>query len=347
MVQFEDFGITCMGTNIILRIYSNNAIEIAKLAENELKRLEGLMSFHIISSEVSKINSEAGHNEVLLSNETFEVIKKSKEYSELCNGSFDITIAPLVKLWGIFTKNEKLPLRNEIEKILYLTNYKDVILDEVNSSAKLSSTGQKIDLGAIAKGYAADKVIDIYKKNDVKSGFINIGGNVLTLDNKPDGSPWLIGIQNPYKSRGQYIGIVRISDETVVTSGGYVRYFEKDEIKYHHILDPRTGYPANSGIISATIIGQNSMEADALSTAVFILGLRDGMELVSRNPSVEGIFITSEKKVYVTRGAKEKFSFIDTSDEFEYIEDNSLLIQHKNTIGNACSFCTCCISLCT
>ena len=242
-------------------------------------------------------------------------------YSELCSGTFDITVAPLVKLWGIFSKNERIPLKNEIENVLYLTNYKDILLNNEKNSAKLSNVGQKIDLGAIAKGYAADRVIDIYKKNDVKSGFINIGGNVLTLGNKPDESPWLIGIQNPFKVRGEYIGIVNISNETVVTSGDYVRYFEEAKIRYHHILDPRTGYPSNSGLISATIIGKSSIEADALSTAIFILGLKKGIELVNNVEGVEAIFITSEKKVYVTKGAKEKFSFVNTTNGFEYIDD--------------------------
>lgn len=319
MVEFEDFESFCMGTNIIQRIYSTNAKEIAILVENELKRLEGLMSFYINSSDVGKLNLKAGQAQVHLSKETFEVIKKSKDYSELCNGAFDITIAPLVKLWGIFSKSQRVPPKNEIENILSLINYKDIILNIEENSAKLSKTGQKIDLGAIAKGYTADRIIDIYKKNHVQSAFINIGGNVLTLGNKPDGSPWLIGIQNPFKIRGEFIGVVKISDETVVTSGDYVRYFEKDKIRYHHILDPKTGYPANSGIISATIIGKSSMEADALSTAIFILGLKKGMELVNKINNTEAIFITFEKKIFVSDGAKEKFIFLDKSNEFEYI----------------------------
>lgn len=321
MIQYKDFECFCMGTNIIQRIYSNSAEEIARLGEIELKRLERLMSFYLPSSEVSRLNMESGQNEVILSKETFEVIKKAKEYSELCKGTFDITAAPLIKLWGIFSKDEKIPLKNEIQNIISFIDYKDIMLNEEESSAKLLKLGQKVDLGAIAKGYAADRVIDIYKKNAVKSGFINIGGNVLAIGNKIDGSPWIIGIQNPYKIRGEYIGAVEISDETVVTSGDYVRYFENSGTKYHHILDPRTGYPAKSGIVSATIIGKNSMEADALSTAIFILGLREGMELIDKIPDVEAIFITSEKKIYATEGAKEKFTFIDSNVEFQYMED--------------------------
>ncbi|WP_026881504.1 FAD:protein FMN transferase [Clostridium akagii] len=321
MEQFEDFESFGMGTNIIQRIYGTNAKDVSILGEHELKRLEGLMSFYLSTSEISKLNLEAGKNEVILDEETFEVIKKSKEYSELCHGTFDITAAALVKLWGIFSKNQRIPAKEEIENILHLINYKDIILNEEKKSAKLSKAGQKIDLGAIAKGYAADKIIEIYKKNAVKSAFINIGGNVLTLGNKPDNSPWLIGIQNPFEPRGKNIGVIKISDETVVTSGDYVRYFKENNIKYHHILDPNTGYPANSGIISATIIGKNSMEADALSTGIFILGLIDGMELVEKTNGIDAIFITSDKKIYVTHGAKEKFIFNSSSHGFEYIQD--------------------------
>lgn len=319
MNQYEDFEFLCMGTNIFQRIYGDNAKEVAKIAEFELKNFEGLMNFFVDSSEVSKLNQAAGFNEVLLSKDTYKVIKKAKEYSELCGGSFDITIAPLVTLWSIFSKNQRVPSKLEIEGVLHLVNYKDIILNDEIKSAKLPKPGQRIDLGGIAKGYAADKIIKIYKKNGVKSAFINLGGNVLTLGNKPDGSPWSIGIQNPFAKRGEFIGAIKASNETIVTSGDYVRYFEADNARYHHILDPRTGYPSTSGIISATIIGKNSMQADALSTAIFILGLEKGLELINKINSLEAIFITSDKRVYVTQGASEKVVFIETKDNFEHL----------------------------
>lgn len=320
MEQFKDFEIFCMGTNIIQRIYSDNAEEVAKIAEKELRRIETTMNFFNPTSEVSRINMAAGKHEVLVSNETFQVIKKAKECSSLCDGTFDITAAPLIKLWSIFSESQRVPLKSEIDNILNLTNYEDISLNEDTNSVKLCREGQKIDLGAIAKGYAADRIIEIYKESGIKSAFINIGGNVLTLGRKPDGLPWSIGIQNPFEQRGKYIGAIKVSDKTVVTSGDYVRYFEKDKIRYHHILDPRTGYPSESGIISATIIGKSSMEADALSTAVFILGLKNGVELVNRINGVEAIFITSDKNIYVTEGAREKVQFIDTNSKFKYLE---------------------------
>lgn len=318
MSKFQDYEIFGMGTNIILRIYSDNADEIARIAIKKIKRLESLMSFFITSSEVSRLNFAAGRDEIQLSRDTFQVIKMAKEYSKLCDGAFDITMAPVIKLWGIFSKNERVPLKSEIENTLCLANYKDIIINEEKMSAKLSIEGQMVDLGAIAKGYTADRIIEIYKQNGVKSGFVNLGGNVLTLGGKPDGSPWSIGIQNPYETRGNCLGSIEVTDETVVTSGDYVRYFEENKVKYHHIINPRTGYPADSGIISATVIGENSMEADALSTAVFILGLEKGMELINKTEGVEAIFITSEKEIYITDGIRDRVTFIETNNGFSY-----------------------------
>jgi len=177
-----------------------------------------------------------------------------------------------------------------------------------------------VDLGGIAKGYAGDEAIRIYKEHGLKSAYINLGGNVVVLGGRPDGSPWRIGIQNPRAPNGMYIGIVRVTDKAVVTSGDYERYFEKENVRYHHILDTKTGYPADSGLISSTIVTDVSMDADALSTAAFVLGLEEGMKLVNSLKGVEAIFITGDKRVYVTEGLKSSFTFDDESKEFKYAE---------------------------
>jgi FAD:protein FMN transferase len=177
-----------------------------------------------------------------------------------------------------------------------------------------------VDLGGIAKGYTGDEAIKIYKRNNIKSAYINLGGNVVVLGNRPDGSPWRIGIQNPRAANGLYIGVVKVTGKAVVTSGDYERYFERNNVRYHHILDTKTGYPADSGLISATIITDVSMDADALSTATFVLGLEKGMKLVNSLKGVEAVFITKDKKVYVTEGLKSSFTFDDESKEFKYVE---------------------------
>ncbi|WP_394903303.1 FAD:protein FMN transferase [Clostridium butyricum] len=311
MDRFYEMESFCMGTIISQKVYGENAKIAAIEVEAEIKRLEGLMSFFLESSEVSKLNKAAGQYEVELSSEVLFVLNKAKYYSELCQGSFDITIAPIVRLWGIFTSKEKIPSQEEITEALKLTGHNYLSINNDLKTSKLEKSEQCVDLGAIAKGYAADRAIEIYKHHGVESAFANLGGNVMVLGNKPNGDPWRVGIQNPLLQRGQCIGAVNAANKTVVTSGDYVRYFEKDNKKYHHILDPRTGYPAESSLMSATIVSKMSIDADALSTAIFILGLEAGIKLIDSQEDMEAIFITKAKEIYVTEGLKEDFAFFE------------------------------------
>ena len=191
----------------------------------------------------------------------------------------------------------------------------------IRDRARLARKGQIVDLGGIAKGYAADQAISIYKKHGITSAYINLGGNVSVLGGKPDGSPWIVGIQNPRQPIGRYIGTLKIRDKIIVTSGDYERYFIKDNIRYHHILNPKTGYPADSGLISTTIITGLSVDADALSTATFVLGLDKGRKLIESIEGVEAIFITTNKEIFITSGLKNIFTFDDESKEFKYVKE--------------------------
>jgi thiamine biosynthesis lipoprotein len=166
----------------------------------------------------------------------------------------------------------------------------------------------QVDLGAIAKGYAADEVAEILKENGVQHAIINLGGNVLTIGGNMKGSPWRIGIQDPFNPRGEFMGIITIEDKTVVTSGTYERYFEQDGKRYHHILDPRTGYPAENEVASVSIITNKSMDGDGNSTSVLLLGLEEGMKFVESQEGVDAIFVTYDKKVYITSGLKDVFT---------------------------------------
>lgn len=318
MMKAYDLETYSMGTNILQRVYGDNGEEALKLAVEELERLEKLLSFYRPSSEISLINQRAGMDYTTLSAEAFYIIKKAKEYSKLSSGAFDITMAPVIELWGIFTKKQRVPNRDEISRAKALVDYKDILIDEGASAVMLKSEGQKIDLGGIAKGFAADKVLKIYKDKGIKSAFINLGGNVLVLGDKPGGTKWSIGIQNPFEPRGVCIGAVAVTDKTVVTSGDYVRYFEKDGMRYHHILDPRTGCPSASEVMSVTVICDTSIDADALSTAVFILGLHDGLKLIEGLSFADAIIITKDKKVYATKGIEESFTFAGEEGGFEY-----------------------------
>lgn len=319
MSEFYEMESFCMGTVISQRVYGEKAEIAVMKVEEEIKRLETLMSFFLESSEITRLNNAAGKHEVELGCEALYVLNRAKYFSEMCDGTFDVTIGPVAKLWGIFTDHAKVPSKEEIDKALSFTGYKDITINNELGTAKLERVGESVDLGAIAKGYAADRAIEIYKQHGIESAFINLGGNVMVLGNKPEGSPWMIGIQNPLLQRGQCLGVVKAVNKTIVTSGDYVRYFEKDNVKYHHILDPRTGYPANSGLISTTIVSEKSIGADALSTAIFILGLEEGMKLINSIKDMEAIFVTKDKEIYVTEGLKENFILFEGNEEFTYM----------------------------
>lgn len=315
--ESQDF---LMGTVISQKIYGGDAKRASEDIVKRLRDIESKMTVNTSGGEINNLNEQAGRNYVDLSEETIYILEKALKYSKLSNGAFDITIGPLVKEWGIFTENPRVPLEKEIGYLLRLVDYNSLIVNKNLLTAKLIKAGQAVDLGGIAKGYGADEAIKIYKSYGIKSAYINLGGNIAVLGTKPDGTPWKIGIQNPRAENGKYIGLVSVIDKAVVTSGDYERYFEKDGIRYHHILDPKTGYPAQSDLISATIVAGKSVDADALSTAVFILGLDKGMELVNSLEDVDAVFVTSERKVYITNGLKDVFTFTDESRKFEYIE---------------------------
>jgi FAD:protein FMN transferase len=307
-----------MGTIITEKVYGNNAKKAADEVMSRIVYLENLMTINRSGSEIDKLNDAAGKNYVTLSPESINVINTAKKFSALSDGAFDITIGPLVKAWGVFTDHPRVPGQDEINQLLKLVNYKSLVVDDNKMSAKLQEQGQIVDLGGIAKGYAGDEAIKIYKKHGIKSAYINLGGNVVVLGNKPDGSAWKIGIKNP-RSESKIIGVLKVSDKAVVTSGDYERFFMKDNKRYHHIIDPKTGYPADAGLISTTIVTDKSIDADSLSK-VFVLGLDKGMKLIKSLKGVEAVFITSDKKVYITPGLKDVFTFNDESKEYTYVE---------------------------
>lgn len=208
---------------------------------------------------------------------------------------------------GYWQKEERIPSQKEIDEKLKLVNYEDIILDEASSSVGLKHKNQEIDVGGIAKGYAADEVKKIFVKHQIKSALINLGGNVYVLGNKTDGSAWTVGIQNPLGSQGEFVGTVSASNKSIVTSGNYERYFMVKGKKYHHILDTSTGYPSESEIISATIISDLSIDGDGLSTGVYILGVSRALKLIESLKGIDAIFITKGKKIYTTSGIKDNF----------------------------------------
>lgn len=278
---------------------------------NILNDIDKKMSSHIQTSEVSQINQNAGKDFVKVSEDTFNVISLSIKYSDLSHGNFDITIGPIVDLWGIGTDNAKVPSQKEIDKALSLVNYKNIILNEDTHSIKLANKDMDIDLGGIAKGFAADKIASYLKSENVKRAIINLGGNIYTIGYKDKNIPFNIGIQDPTKPRGNAIGTIQASNISVVTSGIYERYIEKNNKIYHHMLNPFTGYPFENNLSSVTIISDKSINCDALSTSAFGLGVDKGLALINSIKDVDAIFITKDKKVYLSKNIKNNFILTD------------------------------------
>ncbi|MGE5630250.1 MAG: FAD:protein FMN transferase [Caulobacteraceae bacterium] len=304
-----------LGTVVTITIYDKSDESIIDKAFARISEIENKMTINNAdTSEIISLNNASGKNEVKLSPDTFSVVERGKYYSELSDGKFDITIGPVVKLWNIGTDYAAVPKEADLKKAVSLVDYRKLQLNKDNYTAKLETAGMKVDLGAIAKGYSADEVGKILRDNGVKHALINLGGNVLAIGENPNGNPWKIGIQDPYNPRGDYLGIVQIKDKTVVTSGTYERYFIENGKRYHHILDPATGYPVENKLDSVSIITTKSIDGDGLSTTTLLLGLDKGMKLIEKLDDVEAIFVTSDKKVYVSSGLKNNFTL--TSSDF-------------------------------
>jgi len=260
-------------------------------------------------SDLYKVNAAAGKEAVKVSQGTFDVVKKALEYSKVTNGLLDPTIGPLINLWDIGHEDAKVPAKDLLEHARKLTDYRKVAMDEANRTIKLEKPGMVLDLGSIGKGYAADQVSLYMQKHGLNSALINLGGSsIVAVGGKPGGADWNVGLQDPDKTRGSQLGTIKINNETIDSSGVYERYFMQDGVRYHHILDPRTGYPTQNGLMSITIVSDNATDADALSTAAFVMGLKDGMAYIEKQKGVEAFFIMDDNKIYATSGLKDRIN---------------------------------------
>ena len=290
-----------MDTYMSLTAYGSNSEEAVSKAVQEINRLDAMFSVGNEDSDVTKIN-ENGSGEV--SEETAFIMNRAMQVSEKTNGAFDITIYPLMELWGFTTKNYRVPESNEIAEALKSVSYTNV---SVNGQQVALTGGSSIDLGGIAKGYTSSRVIQIMKDCGIEHAIVNLGGNVQVLGTKTDGSDWRVAIQNP-ASENSYLGILSTADKAVITSGGYERYFEQDGQVYHHIIDPQTGYPSDSDLTSVTIVCSDGTIADALSTALFVKGL-DGAKELYRSGAIDfDMILFDGSRVYVSEGIASGFS---------------------------------------
>lgn len=306
-------------TIVSVKVYDErmNAAHFDEIREL-LEHINETMNRFEQESEVASINQSAGIAAVQVSEETFRIIKTAKEYAERTSGEFDPTIGPLVDLWAIGNGGSKVPSEAAIKEARQHIAYSKLMLDEGSSSVQLKDAGMTLDLGAIAKGYAADVIADYLQKQGFTSAIIDLGGNIVAMGSKPDESSWSIGIQSPEEQRGAYLGTLSVRNKTIVTSGVYERYFIDEEQLYHHVLDPFTGYPAVNELVSTTIVTEESMHADAMSTSVFLQGLEEGMAFVEATDNTEAIFVTNDHKVYVTSGLKDNFKL--TSEDYHFAD---------------------------
>lgn len=305
-----------LGTIVQIKFLEPQPEEVFDEAFDLIEDIENKMSINIEDSEVIRINNNAGKAYVKVSPETYYVIERGKYYSELSNGNFDISVGPLVQLWGIGSEGAKVPTQEEIDESLEKIDYNNILLNDSEKSVMLAEEGMVMDLGGIAKGYAADVVANYLKSKGYNNAIIDLGGNVLTLGGKNETEKWNIGIQNPFQERNKYLGILNVKDKTIVTSGVYERVLVENGKRYHHILNPFTGYPVENSLKSVTIVSDSSIDADGLSTTVFALGVEEGAKLVEELDGIDAIFVDNGKYVYITQGLKDSFKIINE----EFIE---------------------------
>ncbi|MFW5667823.1 MAG: FAD:protein FMN transferase [Acetivibrio ethanolgignens] len=295
--------IFAMDTIMDIKLYGGEK-EILTKAEKRIKELEAKLSVTDKNSDIYSLN-QRGEAEV--SKDTEILLSKALALCEKTSGILDISIYPVVRAWGFTTEEYQVPEEETLRSILEKVDYRRIHKED--NKVRLEQ-GLEIDLGSVAKGYAADELVYMLRKSGIASALLNLGGNVYALGTKPEGDSWKIAIQNP-EGNGP-LGVISLSDQAVVTSGSYERYFKDDKGKqYCHIMDPRTGYPADSGLSSVTIISASALYADALSTTLFIKGLKKGIEFWRENRDFEAVFIDNHGKVYITPGLEEQFSFTE------------------------------------
>ena len=290
-------------------IYKTPDAQVIEDVFAALKDMDSCMSAISQSSELAKIS--ANPNEpVSVSEDIYRLIKLSIDVNKETGGAFDITIRPIMELWGFGSDNQRVPTEEEIQAALTLTGM-DKIKLSADSKVELTKENMALDLGGIAKGYACDRAVEILRAEGVEHAVVDLGGNVFVLGTKLSGEPWRVGVRTPLAGENGHFGALLLTDKAVVTSGLYERFFEQDGLVYHHIIDPATGKPASGELLSTTIIADSATEADALSTACFVLGLEEGRDLLAEREGVEGIFVTNNWQVYITPGLESIFTLVD------------------------------------
>lgn len=302
-LQSASHSLRLMGASITLTIFHENAQKLLLQSEQLLHLYKNRFSANDADSELMEINLQAGKKAVQVHPELFELIALGKKHSITANSHLNIAIGPLVQTWRIGFSDAKLPSEEEIQRLLKITNPEEIVLNDSNREVYLSKEGMRIDLGALAKGYIADKLKEFLVEQGVQSGIIDLGGNILTIGENPNFQrPWRIGIQNPILDRGEHVAVIAVSDASVVTSGIYERQLVVDGKTYHHIFDRKTGYPMETEVASITIVAEKSVDCEIWTTRLFGQNPYDIIEEIEQQPGLEAFVITKNQKMMYTSG---------------------------------------------
>lgn len=296
--------IFAMDTYMTVTAYGDNAQKGVTDAVAEIQRLDNLLSIGKEDSEISKLNKSGS---AALSDDTAVMVTKALDLYKSTGGAFDITVLPLMELWGFTTQEYYVPTEDEIQSTLQRVGADKLTWDESTKTLTLGDK-QEIDLGGIAKGFTSSRIMEIFKKDGVTCGMVSLGGNVHLLGTKQDGSAWRVGIQDP-NNTDDMLGVLEANDCAVITSGAYERNFEKDGVTYHHIIDPATGKPSNSGLTSVTIVSKDGTLADGLSTSLFVMGKDKAIAYWKQHADeFDTILVDKDRNVYITEGIAGNFS---------------------------------------
>ncbi|MCK8059695.1 MULTISPECIES: FAD:protein FMN transferase [unclassified Fusibacter] len=298
-----------LGTIATIQIRDHGTNDLMKACFERLVEVENLMSTSIEGSDIWNVNHN-GQVKTTVSEKTAFVIEKGIAFGAVSEGRFDISIGPLVDLWKIGTPEARIPEPEEITEVMKRIDYKKIMLDGTNVSIM---EGMSIDLGGIAKGYAADQVAQLLVDSGVKSAIINLGGNIKVIGSKEGGLPFKVGVQNPFDGRNSYLGIISTRDMSVVSSGDYERYFEENGKRYHHIFDKQTGYPVDTQIASVSVVTPDGIKADALSTVFFSIGVDKGFELARELGDISLVYVMKDKTVFLSKELQETFELKDNT----------------------------------
>ena len=302
-LQSASHSLRLMGASIHLTIFHEDAQNLLLQSEQLLHLYKNRFSANDADSELMEINLQAGKKAVQVHPDLFELIELGKKHSIAANSHLNIAIGPLVQTWRIGFSDAKLPSEEEIQRLLKITNPEEIVLNDSNREVYLSKAGMRIDLGALAKGYIADKLKEFLVEQGVQSGIIDLGGNILTIGENPTfHRPWRIGIQNPALDRGEHVAVVEVSDASVVTSGIYERQLVVDGKTYHHIFDRTTGYPMETELASITIVAEKSVDCEIWTTRLFGQNPYDIIEEIEQQPGLEAFVITKNQKMMYTSG---------------------------------------------